>query len=875
MGISESDELRAFEATGIYRLAESGATFLDPVRILNASYRRFRLVPSAYYSRSFGTSRQGGEAETERTGEASPERKKRKRQPKPRELNEVERMAEARHQEARPLLLSAHKSLLKAKDLLEFLPRMIKEDVRVLDVESNLEKNLVELGSSWRAPFCEMTLCFQKSSGENSEEGICLKTSTPLFNSTISIEENDDAEGEFQDRHYILPRRCCFLMTDLKHVRGLIPDNYNQGYNLIVVDPPWENGCVRQKVAYPTLPNRHFLYLPVQELAHSTGALLVLWITNREKLWKFVEEELFPAWGVKDHTVFYWLKVKPDGSLIGNLDLLHHRPYECLLVGYINLDKETVRGSKFKFLEERRVLNLQGALSFLPESWFLVGPLGEMNHYVFRMQCTFLISKSMISPMVEVDRNIMVSMAKAISRVTLFLTYTAFAILIGGVHLQNVRVEQQNGEAAASALCLYVWQRLCVTARGVGPKAPNPLIPRRAEAVAPAADRDVQPDAADLVDATVNPNDASAPARAFGSRDVSRQASQWLCRQGQFRPLTDVSKNPYYEPIIPAPAPNHCNCRAQRLASEMPGLRPESPAIPSPELRRVRTSFTGASSWVATTAMGKVVRSAKAPVEPKVEEVEKQRRRGKGGCNGTISLARRRSPPPSPVSPELGKTRCSWITANSEPLYVAFHDEEWGVPVHDDQKLFELLTLSQALAEITWPIILNKREEFREMFDGFNYASVSEFTDKKVNLLSKSNGNMLLSEQKIRAVVTNAKQMHKVIQDFGSFSNYCWSFVKHKPVKSNFRYARQVPIKTPKSEAISKDLMRRGFQCVGPTTIYSFMQVSGIINDHLSCCFRFQDCRDIKRNLRAEPGLIERRLSSPPSSEDSETSREA
>ncbi|EEE58512.1 hypothetical protein OsJ_09793 [Oryza sativa Japonica Group] len=309
----------------------------------------------------------------------------------------------------------------------------------------------------------------------------------------------------------------------------------------------------------------------------------------------------------------------------------------------------------------------------------------------------------------------------------------------------------------------------------------------------------------------------------------------------------------------------------------MPGLRPESPAIPSPELRRVRTSFTGASSWVATTAMGKVVRSANAPVEPKakVEDVEKQRRRGKGGCNGTVSSARCRSPPPSPVSPELGKTRCSWITVNSEPLYVAFHDEEWGVPVHDDQKLFELLTLSQALAEITWPIILNKRDEFREMFDGFNYASVSEFTDKKINLLSKSNGNMLLSEQKIRAVVTNAKQMHKVIQDFGSFSNYCWSFVKHKPVKSNFRYARQVPIKTPKSEAISKGLMRRGFQCVGPTTIYSFMQVSGIVNDHLSCCFRFQDCRDIKRNLRAEPGLIERRLNSPPSSEDSETSREA
>uniref|UniRef100_A0A0E0KA46 Uncharacterized protein n=1 Tax=Oryza punctata TaxID=4537 RepID=A0A0E0KA46_ORYPU len=728
MRISESDELRAFDATGIYRLDGSGAAFLDPVRILNTSYRRFRLVPSAYYSRSFGTSRQGGETETERTGEASPERKKRKRKrkPKPRELNELERMAEARHQEARPLLLSAHKSLLNAKDLLEFLPRMIKEDVPVFDMESNLEKNLVELGSSWRAPFCEMTLCFQKSSGEDSEE-----------------------------------------------------DNYNQGYNLIVVDPPWENGCVRQKVAYPTLPNRHFLYLPVHELAHSAGALLVLWITNREKLWKFVEEELFPAWGVKDHTVFYWLKVKPDGSLIGNLDLLHHRPYECLLVGYINLNKEATRGSKFKVLEERRVI-------FFSQS----------------------------SPMVEVERPLPFSLEKCICRMC------------------------ESSSSISSALRVATLVRNGTRRWSQGT---NPFISRRAEAVAPAADRDVQPDAADLADATVNPNDASAPARVFGTSGLSGALQAGA---------------------VPA----------QRLASEMPGLRPESPASPSPELRRVRTSFTGASSRVATTAMGKVVR-AKAPAESKakVEEVEKQRRKGKGDCDGTVSSARRRSPPPSPVSPELGKTRCSWITANSEPLYVAFHDEEWGVPVHDDQKLFELLTLSQALAELTWPTILNKRDEFREMFDGFNYASVSEFTDKKINLLSKSNGTMLLSEQKIRAVVTNAKQMHNVINDFGSFSNYCWSFVKHRPVKSNFRYARQVPIRTPKSEVISKDLMRRGFQCVGPTTIYSFMQVTGIVNDHLSCCFRSQDCRDI----RAEPGLIERRLSSPPSSEDSETSREA
>ncbi|WVZ55855.1 hypothetical protein U9M48_006461 [Paspalum notatum var. saurae] len=180
------------------------------------------------------------------------------------------------------------------------------------------------------------------------------------------------------------------------------------------------------------------------------------------------------------------------------------------------------------------------------------------------------------------------------------------------------------------------------------------------------------------------------------------------------------------------------------------------------------------------------------------------------------------------------------------PLYVPFHDEEWGVPSHDDRMLFELLTLSQALAELTWPAILSKREEFRgvrmsvdglspctrEIFDGFNFASVSEFTEKKINLL-RSNGIVLLSEQKIRAVVTNAKQMHKQL------------LLELCEPQALFRHARQMPTKTPKAEAISKE-MCRGFHCVGPTTIYSFMQVAGILNDHVSCCFRFQACSQHK-----------------------------
>ncbi|XP_020157987.1 methyltransferase-like protein 2 [Aegilops tauschii subsp. strangulata] len=364
-----SDELRSLEATGIYRLAGSRAAFVDPVRLLGESYRRFRLVPSAYYSRSFGPSRQGGEAQAEGTA-PSPDRKKRKRkrQTKARELNAVERIAEARHQEARPLLISAHNSLLDAKYLLEYLPGMIKGDECRPELETSSENNFVELGGSWRAPFYEMTICFQKPLGQD-EAGTCdvQKRSSPLFNRVVRVEENGEAEGEFQGRLYVLPKGSCFMTTDFTHVRDLIPDNPNTGYNLIVIDPPWENGCVRQKEAYPTLPNRNLLYLPVQELAHPAGALVVLWITNREKLRRFVEEELLPSWGVKDPTEFYWLKVKSDGSLIGDLDLFHHRPYECLLLGYINVNREAESGSKFKVLQGSQVImSVPGAHSRKP-----------------------------------------------------------------------------------------------------------------------------------------------------------------------------------------------------------------------------------------------------------------------------------------------------------------------------------------------------------------------------------------------------------------------------------------------------------------------------------------------------------------------------
>ncbi|KAL0404072.1 UNVERIFIED_CONTAM: putative GMP synthase [glutamine-hydrolyzing] [Sesamum radiatum] len=174
------------------------------------------------------------------------------------------------------------------------------------------------------------------------------------------------------------------------------------------------------------------------------------------------------------------------------------------------------------------------------------------------------------------------------------------------------------------------------------------------------------------------------------------------------------------------------------------------------------------------------------------------------------------------------KRRCAWVTASTDPIYVAFHDEEWGVPTHDDKKLFEFLVLSGALAELTWPVILSKRHIFREVFADFDPTAVAKLSEKKI-IAPGSPASSLLSEPKLRSIIENARQ---VIDEFGSFDKYIWSF----------RYPRQVPVKTPKADVISKDLVRRGFRSVGPTIIYSFMQGAGITNDHLMSCFRFHEC---------------------------------
>ncbi|XP_062193250.1 uncharacterized protein LOC133896667 [Phragmites australis] len=188
-----------------------------------------------------------------------------------------------------------------------------------------------------------------------------------------------------------------------------------------------------------------------------------------------------------------------------------------------------------------------------------------------------------------------------------------------------------------------------------------------------------------------------------------------------------------------------------------------------------------------------------------------------------------------------GPPRCTWVTPNTDPCYAAFHDQEWGVPVHDDKKLFEMLVLSGALAEMTWPVILSKRDTFREVFMDFDLLLVAKLNERKI-LGPCSPASSLLSEHRLRIIIENARELLKVIEDFGSFNNYCWSFLNDEPLIGRFRHTREVPLRTPKAEAISQDLMRRGFRGVGPTVVYAFMQAVGMANDHLVTCYRFQEC---------------------------------
>ena len=182
-------------------------------------------------------------------------------------------------------------------------------------------------------------------------------------------------------------------------------------------------------------------------------------------------------------------------------------------------------------------------------------------------------------------------------------------------------------------------------------------------------------------------------------------------------------------------------------------------------------------------------------------------------------------------------TRCSWATT---PLSIAYHDEEWGVPVHDDTRLFEFLILEGAQAGLSWETILRKRDNFRAAFDGFNPKKVAKYNERKIAALLQDAG-IIRNRLKINSAVTNALAFLEVQREFGSFAAYVWRFVNGKPLQR--KPGQPLAARTEISDALSKDLLKRGFKFVGSTICYSFMQAVGLVNDHDSKCFRYRQIR--------------------------------
>ena len=186
----------------------------------------------------------------------------------------------------------------------------------------------------------------------------------------------------------------------------------------------------------------------------------------------------------------------------------------------------------------------------------------------------------------------------------------------------------------------------------------------------------------------------------------------------------------------------------------------------------------------------------------------------------------------------LNRQRCGW--PGNDPLYCAYHDEEWGVPLHDDRALFEFLTLEGAQAGLSWITILKKRENYRAAFDNFDAVRIARYGADKIESLLQNPG-IVRNRLKVQSVVTNAQKFLAVQEEFGSFDAFIWQFVDGKPKQNRWRSLAEIPASTPESDAMSKELKRRGFKFVGSTICYAHMQATGMVNDHTTDCFRYSE----------------------------------
>jgi len=184
------------------------------------------------------------------------------------------------------------------------------------------------------------------------------------------------------------------------------------------------------------------------------------------------------------------------------------------------------------------------------------------------------------------------------------------------------------------------------------------------------------------------------------------------------------------------------------------------------------------------------------------------------------------------------KQTCSW--PKGDPLLLEYHDTEWGVPLHNDKKLFEFLILEGFQAGLSWLTILKKRENFRKAFDKFDFNKVATYDAQKINSLLQDSG-IIRNKLKIESAVTNAKAFIEIRKEFGSFNTYIWKFTDNEPIHNRFKSLKEIPARTELSDAISKDLKKRGFKFVGSTIVYSHMQATGMVNDHITSCFRYKE----------------------------------
>ena len=195
----------------------------------------------------------------------------------------------------------------------------------------------------------------------------------------------------------------------------------------------------------------------------------------------------------------------------------------------------------------------------------------------------------------------------------------------------------------------------------------------------------------------------------------------------------------------------------------------------------------------------------------------------------------------------MNKVRCEW--GGSHELYIPYHDEEWGVPLHDDRKLFEMLCLEGAQAGLSWLLILKRRDHYRLLFDNFDPERIARYTDEKLDMLLQD-PRIIRNRLKVYAMRANAIAFLKVQQEFGSFDAYIWQFVDGRPIVNSWKTFKEIPASTPVSDAMSGDLKKRGFKFVGTTICYAYMQSVGMVNDHITSCFRYREIVKLAASVR-------------------------